>query len=100
MKGFEVHRLMIDGFGGGFGFAAIVLFLIWLLFVAGVVTLLVLAIRWFLRQERGGSASSHAASSTPAAKSADPLEVLRERYAKGEIDDEEYERRRKILGGG
>jgi len=105
MKGFEVHRLMIDGFGGGLGFAEIVFFVIWLLFVAGIVSLLILAIRWFLRQERGGgaasgAAASPAASSAPASKASDPLEILRERYARGEVDDEEYERRRKILSGG
>jgi len=29
----------------------------------------------------------------------DPLEVLRDRYAKGEIDTEEYEERKRILEG-
>jgi len=95
--------MMFDGgFGGGIGFAAIVIFVIWLLFVVGVVSLIVLAIRWFLRQERGGGSAGggSAMSSAAAPKAADPLEILRERYARGEVDDEEYERRRKILSGG
>jgi uncharacterized membrane protein len=30
----------------------------------------------------------------------DPLEVLRNRYAKGEIDEQVFDRRRKTLAGG
>jgi putative membrane protein len=29
----------------------------------------------------------------------DPIEVLRDRFARGEIDQEEYERRRRVLEG-
>ncbi len=74
----------------GFGVVALVWVLLWVLFVALVLALLILAIRWFLRAERGHGG---------AARGPDPLEILRERFARGEIDDEEYERRRKILGG-
>jgi putative membrane protein len=62
--------------------------------IALILTLLILAIRWFLRAERGAGVTPSGPPSGP-----DPLQILRERYARGEIDDEEYERRRKILGG-
>jgi putative membrane protein len=76
--------------GGGFGVLALAWLLLWAVFVGLVLGLLILAIRWFLRAERGGGG---------AARGPDPLVILRERYARGEIDDEEYERRRKLLGG-
>ncbi|WP_297438411.1 SHOCT domain-containing protein, partial [Thermococcus sp.] len=44
-------------------------------------------IKWLVEQGSGGSKKS-------------ALEILDEKYARGEIDDEEYEkRRRKLLGG-
>jgi putative membrane protein len=66
-----------------------------LLITVGLIVLIVLGIRWLLRQER--AAGTSAGASAP--RQDDPLEVLRRRYASGEIDDEEYERRRKILTG-
>jgi len=38
-------------------------------------------------------------ASQPPKDRRDPLDVLAERYARGEIDDEEYERRRRTLRG-
>lgn len=84
----------MDGFGDGYGWAALVWVLLWAVFVGLVLALLVLAIRWFLRAERGHGASPGGPPGGP-----DPLAILRERYARGEIDDEEFERRRRTLGG-
>jgi putative membrane protein len=56
-----------------------------------VITAIVLAIRWLIRADRRGS---HEGPATP-----DALEILRLRYARGEIDEAEYERRRAVLKG-
>lgn len=73
----------------GFGFLgwgwAIFMLLFWVAIIVGVVLL----IKWLLKQ---------GTSKTTSKKTA--LEILNERYARGEIDDEEYEKRkRKLLEG-
>ena len=75
-----------DGFGhmmwgGGFGMAG---GLMMLLFWGAIIALIVLAVRGFSAGSRSGGKS-------------DAAEILRERYAKGEIDEEEYERRKAKL---
>ena len=85
---------------GGVGLAELVLVLLGVAFWVGLIALIFLGIRWFLRQERGGSqgsAGGQGVAGGPAGE--DPLEILRRRYAAGEIDDEEYARRRKTLRG-
>jgi putative membrane protein len=79
---------------GGFWIMALISSVLGLAITIGLIALIVLGIRWFIRQDR-------AASGRPAATGGadDSLEVLRRRYASGEIDDEEYERRRRVLGG-
>jgi putative membrane protein len=68
--------------GGGFGmFGGLMMLLFW----GAIIALIVLAVRGF-------SAGSGSAGKSDAA------EILRERYAKGEIDDEEFERRKTMLG--
>ena len=84
------------GFAGGFGILALVWILVILAFWGLVIGGLILGIRWLIRSERNGRVPP----SAPPAVAAEPLEVLRHRYARGEIDDEEYERRRKMLSGG
>ena len=85
------------GFAGGFGIFALVWILVILAFWGLVIGGLILGIRWLIRSERNSRVPP---SAPPTAAAEDPLEVLRHRYARGEIDDEEFERRRKTLSGG
>ncbi len=87
---------------GGWGVvAAIVGMVAWIAIVVGLIALIVLGIRWLTSQGRDGSAGGPGRwSPPPGPRPDDPLEILRQRYARGEIDDEEYERRRKVLTGG
>lgn len=64
-------------FGGGF------MWLFWILIIAGIFFI-------FQAMAKGGSGNS-----LPDKES--PLEILKKRYARGEIEEEEYERRRKEL---
>ena len=54
--------------------------------IAAIVAVVVLLVRWL-----GPSAAPHG----PAAKT--PLDILEERFARGEIDAEEFEARRRVL---
>lgn len=86
----------------GWGLVEIVMLVVWAAFVVGILALLALAIRWLLRQGQGqgdGAARSGGPGGSAASRPDDPLEILRQRYARGEIDDEEFERRRRVLGG-
>jgi putative membrane protein len=65
-----------------------------LLVVAALVTVIVLGIS-MLRQRRTAPAAT-----TPASSSATAVAVLDERFAKGEIDEEDYRSRRALLLGG
>jgi putative membrane protein len=59
-----------------------------LLFLAALIAIVVLLVRW-LTTGHGGSASAGRKM---------PLEILEERFARGEIDKEEFEERRRVLG--
>lgn len=58
-------------------------------FWGGVIVLIVLVVRWL-----GGGGSAH--HNRPAA-SRTALDILRERYARGEVDHDEFERRKQLL---
>jgi putative membrane protein len=67
------------GWGMGFGMISVVLF--WVLVVLGIVVL----VKWI-----GGSSAS-----APPSKTA--LDILKERYARGEIDKQEFEEKKRDL---
>jgi|AP12_2_1047962.scaffolds.fasta_scaffold11456_2 putative membrane protein len=76
-----------DGFGGGMAFGGFGMLIFWALVIAGVVLL----VRWF-----GAGPSSSAASAERGKGAAD---ILAERYARGEIDKEEFEQKNRDLQG-
>jgi putative membrane protein len=69
----------MDGFGGfGYGFGWLFMILVWVLVIVGIVAL----IKWLSSSTQRGET---------------PLEILKARYARGEIGKEEYERMRREL---
>lgn len=72
--------------GGGFGILG---GLMMLAFWGVIIGLIVVAIRWLSDRNTSGKTN-------PGPR--DALEILRERFAQGEIDATEYEARRKVLG--
>lgn len=83
------------GWGAWVGMALMML-LFWLLLVAAVVLLV-----RYARGDgtRGGSAQGGPGAHGTRAEGGSAESVLAERYARGEIDEEEYLRRRSVLRG-
>lgn len=78
----STNNMMNFSFGSFGGFGWIFMILWWMFIIAGIVAL----IKWFTNQSRGSQ--GHEKSS---------LEILKERYAKGEIDKKEFEDKKKDL---
>ncbi len=82
------HSMWGGGWGGmAFGF------LMMIAFVAAIVVTVVLVVRAF-----GGGGHGGPARTAPPGKT--PLDILEERFARGEIDAQEFEERRRVLGEG
>jgi putative membrane protein len=74
---------MMGSYGmGGFGFGGIFMILWWILIIVGIVVL----VKWVL-----GSSASQGGSTGKA------LDILKERYARGEIDEQEYQKKKQDL---
>ena len=76
--------------GGGWGWGHMIFGpLMMIVFIAVVVVVVVLAVRWI-----GGSGHG-AAAHPPSGKTA--LDILKERFARGEIDKDEFEERKRLV---
>ncbi len=81
--------MMGGGFGGGLGmglFGIVFMAAFWIAVIVGIVVL----IRWAVVSTRAGHQAGDPRNST--------LDILRQRYARGEINREEFEEKRKALG--
>ena len=76
---------MMWGNGWGWFFGMLMMLLFW----GGLVAVVVVLVRGSGRSDRGPRDSA----------GFDPLEILEERYARGEISEEEFEERRRVLRG-
>jgi putative membrane protein len=85
---------MDGGFVGSFGLMALLAFVLNIAFVIVVVAIAVLGVRWLVRELKSPAGDGRAATGEDRA-----LAVLRERFARGEIDADEFEQRRRTLGG-
>lgn len=77
---------MTGGGFGGFGLAWIINLIVTVAIIVGLVLLVV----WFVRQSGGGARLGREEKT--------PLGILKERYARGEIEREEFEQKKKDLG--
>jgi putative membrane protein len=73
---------MFNGGGWGMGFGGPIMLIFWLLVVIAIVVF----VKWLSAQ-----------ASPPQSRDRSPLEVLQDRYARGEISREEYEEKRRDL---
>jgi putative membrane protein len=70
--------------------------LMMILFVATVVVLVAFALRWLTGHGmHGPHGTGHTLAPAPGRT---PLDILKERFARGEIDKAEFEERRRVLG--
>lgn len=74
--------------GMGFGVGWILMVLFWVLLIVAIAVL----IKWLIAPS--GSRSS---SDAPSSSRRTALDILRERYARGEMDHEEFEERKRRL---
>lgn len=86
--GYHNSDMMWGGGWAGMGFGLIVMIVV----IAAVVALIVLLVRWL----GGPGHGDHGRYMAPHGKTA--LDILKERFARGEIDKEEFEERRRTLG--
>ena len=83
-RGYSPHMMWDGGLWMFFGP------LMMIVFIAAIVAVVVLMVRWL-----GGPGHGTAPHPPP---SRTPLDILKERFARGEIDKEEFEERRRTLG--
>ncbi len=88
LYGYGPHMMWWDGGGYGMFFGPLFMILTLVVLIAGVVLL----VQWL-----GGGASQGAQRLQHMPPQRTPLDILQERFARGEIDKKEFEDRRKVL---
>jgi putative membrane protein len=83
-EGWHMGPGMMGGWGMGW-FGGIFMIVFWILILVGLVFLIKWVVQSTSRGQAGGSSSNRA------------LEILKERYARGEIDKTEFEEKTKVL---
>lgn len=76
-------------YGMGYGFGWVFMVLFWILLIVGIVAI----VKWAFSSSHS---PTHMLPPHPPQRTA--LDILKERYARGEIDKEEFEERRRTLG--
>jgi putative membrane protein len=87
-RGYYGYRMgpgFMDGSGMGW-FGGIFMIIFWVLVIVGLIFL----IKWLIQSTKGDSGSGRSGSSKA-------LDILRERYARGEINKEEFEEKKRDL---
>jgi putative membrane protein len=84
--------MMWDGWSGGgwspfMWIMPLMMFVFWILIIVGIVFL----IRWLIESSRPGG---------PVVKGEAPMDILKQRYAKGEITKEQFDQMKKDLAQG
>lgn len=91
-QGWGMGPGMMGGYGAGWGmgwFGMIAMLVFWVLVIVAMVYL----IRWLaVSSKAGGREGRHWGTYEDSA-----LEILKKRYARGDIDKEEFEEKRKVL---
>ncbi len=81
-------------YGGGWGIVGMILMA---LFWIAVIVIIVLVVRALARGGWGGNAYQVGPPRAPEERGSPALRILEERYARGEIDQEEFQRRKADL---
>ena len=85
------HPLMMMEYMGAWGWVGMILGpVVMIVFIAVAVVMVMFLVRWLGGPMHGGSLHGLPGMT--------PLDILKERFAKGEIDEKELEERRRVLG--
>jgi putative membrane protein len=90
-EGWQMGPGMMYGWGNGSGmgwFGGIFMIVFWVLIIVGLIFL----IKWLVHSSRGGY--SVPGGHTPSQRA---IDILKERYARGEIDKQEFEEKKRDL---